>query len=148
MATRFISILFAIFALFAAGCASIPMADQAADKVAKNFTAPPGMSRIYVYRNEGFGAAVTMDVFIDGRKLGQTVSTTYLVADVAPGSHAIMGKSENESFINLTTVAGRIYYVWQEVKMGLMYARNELKLMDDRAGQAGVLECNLAAAAN
>ena len=147
MAARFFSILFAISALFAAGCASIPMAEQSADKAAKTFTAPAGMSRIYVYRNEGFGAAVTMDVFIDGRKLGQTVSKTYLVADVAPGSHTIMGKSENEHVTNLTTVAGRIHYVWQEVKMGLMYARNELKVMDDRTGQAGVLECNLAAVA-
>ena len=147
MAARFISIFFAITAFFAAGCATVPMADQAADKAAKTFTAPAGMSRIYVYRNEGFGAAITMDIFIDGRKLGQTVSKTYLVADVAPGAHAIMGKSENEHLINLTTVAGRIYYVWQEVKMGLMYARNELKVMDDKAGQTGVLECNLAAEA-
>jgi hypothetical protein len=145
MTTRLLALLIAISALFAAGCASIPMADQAADKAAKAFTAPPGKSRIYVYRNESFGAAITMDVFIDGRKLGQTVARTYLVADVDPGPHKIMGKSENEHLVDLTTVAGRVYFIWQEVKMGLLYARNLLQVVDDKAGQAGVLESNLAA---
>jgi hypothetical protein len=139
------AILLSIAALFAAGCATVPMADPAADKAAKTFSAPPGKSRIYVYRNETFGAAVTMDVFIDGRKLGQTVAKTYLVADVDPGPHKIMGKSENEHLIDLTTVAGRIYYVWQEVKMGFLYARNQLQVVDDKTGQAGVLESMLAA---
>lgn len=145
MGRAFLGALIAAVALFASGCATIPMADPAADKAAKSFAAPPGMSRIYVYRNESIGAAITMDVFIDGRKLGQTVAKTYLVADVAPGPHKLMGKSENEHLIDVTTVAGRVYYVWQEVKMGLMYARNQLQVVDDRVGQAGVLESNLAA---
>lgn len=147
MLARLTNALLVAIVLSAAGCATVPMADPAADKAAKAFTAPPGKSRIYVYRNEGFGAAVTMDVFIDGRKLGQTVSKTYLVADVEPGPHKIMGKSENEHLIDLTTLAGRVYFVWQEVKMGLMYARNQLQVVDDRTGRAGVLESNLAAEA-
>jgi hypothetical protein len=131
--------------VLASGCASLPMADPALDSVAKSFSVSPDKSKIYVYRNEGFGAAVTMDVFVDGRPLGQTVSKTYLVAEVTPGSHRIMGKAENEDSLDLTTVAGRIYYVWQEVKMGGFYARNKLQQVDEATGRAGVLECKLAA---
>ncbi len=145
MTARLAGYLIAIAALFAAGCASIPMADPAADKAAKAFTVAPGKSRIYVYRNENFGAAITMDVYIDGRKLGQTVARTYLVAEVEPGAHQILGKSENDHLLDLTTAAGRIYYVWQEVKMGLMYARNQLQVVDEKTGRAGVMESNLAA---
>jgi hypothetical protein len=61
---------------------------------------------IYVYRNETFGAAVTMEVFIDGRAIGQTVSKTYVVAEVDPGPHKITGKAEVEDSLDLTTVAG------------------------------------------
>jgi hypothetical protein len=37
-------------------------------------------------------------------------------------------------------VAGRLYYIWQEIKMGLGTARNELKLVDETTGRAGVME--------
>jgi hypothetical protein len=133
--------------LLVSGCASVPMADSSADTAAKAFTAPAGRSRIYVYRNETLGAALTMDVFVNGRRLGQTGARTYLVADVPPGAHKILGKAENESMVELSTVAGRTYFVWQEVKMGLMSGRNLLQVVDEKTGRAGVLESNLAAEA-
>ena len=132
-------------AVLVSGCASVPMADPAQDQAAKAFTVSPGKSKIYVFRNESMGAAITMDVFIDGRPLGQTVAKTYLVTEVDPGPHKLMGKSENEHLIDLTTIAGRIHYVWQEVKMGLMYARNQLQVVDEKTGREGVLESKLAA---
>lgn len=144
MARGIFSALIAAAALLAAGCASVPMADPAQDQAAKSFTVSPGKSKIYVYRNENFGAAVTLDVFINGRPLGQTVAKTYLVAEVDPGPHRVMGKGENEHLIDLNTVAGRVYYVWQEVKMGLMFARNQLQVVDEQTGRAGVMECKLA----
>ena len=146
MTAKLARTLVAALALIAAGCASIPMADPAVDQAAKAFTVAPGKSRIYVFRNESFGGAVTMNVLIDDRNLGQTVAKTYLVADVDPGPHKIVSIAENQDLLELTTLAGRIYYVWQEVKMGFMYARNQLQLVDEKIGKAGVLESMLAAA--
>jgi hypothetical protein len=131
--------------LLASGCATIPMADPGVDKAAKAFTAVPGKSKVYVYRNEGFGGAVTMNVFLDDRNMGQTVAKSYLVAEVAPGPHKLTSTAENQDTLEFTTDAGRIYYIWQEVKMGFMYARNKLQLVDEKTGQAGVLESQLAA---
>lgn len=145
MTAKIASILLCIAALFAAGCATVPMADPAADKAAKAFAVTPGKSRIYVYRNENFGGAVTMNVFLDDRNMGQTVAKSYLVADVEPGNHKITSTAENQDTLEITTVADRLYYVWQEVKMGFMYARNKLQLVDEKTGQAGVLESQLAA---
>ena len=145
MTARLMGILIAAAALFASGCASVPMADPAQDQAAKAFSVSPGRSKIYVYRNETIGSAVTMDVYIDGRHLGQTVAKTYVMAEVDPGPHRIMGKAENDHLIDLTTVAGRVYYVWQEVKMGLMFARNQLQIVDEKTGREGVMESNLAA---
>ena len=138
-------LLTAAAALLAAGCVTIPMADPAADHAAKAFTVAPGKSRIYVYRNENIGGAVTMNVLLDDHNMGQTVAKTYLVADVEPGKHKIVSIAENQDLLELTTLAGRIYYVWQEVKMGFMYARNQLQLVEEAVGRAGVLESMLAA---
>lgn len=129
--------------MLVAGCASVPMADSSADTAAKTFRVPAGKSGIYIYRNETMGAAITMDLFIDGRPLGQTGAKTYAYVEVDPGTHKILSKAENEDLLELNTLAGKLYYVWQEVKMGLMYARNKLSLVDEKTGQAGVMESKL-----
>lgn len=138
-------VLVACAVLLAAGCASVPMGDPQQDKSYKTFEPKPGKAGIYVYRNESFGGAVTMDVFLNDKLLGQTAAKTYLYAEVDPGTHSIRGKAENESTMRVIAEAGRNYFIWQEVKMGLLFARNELKTVDDKTGREGVLECSLAA---
>ncbi len=39
--------------------------------------------------------------------------------------------------------AGEIYYVWQEVKMGVFAVGSKLHLVDEEKGQAGVKESKL-----
>jgi hypothetical protein len=129
------------------GCASVPKGDAIQDAALKTFTAKPDRSGIYVYRNENFGAAVTMDVEVDGKPLGQTAAKTYLYKEVPAGKHRITSKSENDDNIEIDTVAGKLYYIWQEVKMGLLYARTKLHLVDEATGQAGVKESELAVSA-
>lgn len=139
---------FALAAIVAAavlvtGCASVPTANVERDNKAKTFAAPPGKANIYVYRNESMGAAIKMDVAIDGKPLGQTAAKTFFAIEVEPGKHSLLSKAENDSLLDVNAEAGKNYFVWQEVKMGLMYARNRLQLVDDATGKAGVNECKL-----
>ena len=127
------------------GCASVPMADLAQDSKAKSFTVMPDKAALYVYRNENIGGAIKMTVILDGRLLGDTAAQTYLHTEIAPGDHRLISKAEDDSTLDFKAVAGRIYYVWQEVKMGLMYARSQLQMVDEKTGQAGVLESKLVA---
>jgi hypothetical protein len=127
-----------------AGCASVPMGDPQKDAALKTFSAPQEKAAIYVYRNESMGAAIKMPVALDGKILGDTAAKTYLYTEVEPGSHELVSKTENDSTLNVDTVAGKIYYVWQEVKMGMWAARSKLHLVDDEAGQNGVKESKLA----
>jgi hypothetical protein len=39
----------------------------------------------------------------------------------------------------------KLYYIWQEVKMGLLYARTKLTLVSKEEGKKGFLESQLAA---
>ena len=142
---RVFAVLAVAFALMVSGCASVPMGDPTRDAELKTFKPKADKAGLYVYRNESFGAAIKMTVLLDGKILGDTAAKTYLYTEVEPGNHRLVSKTENDSVLDFTAVAGRIYYVWQEVKMGLFAARSNLQLVDEKAGQAGVLESKLAA---
>lgn len=131
-----------------AGCASVPMASQDADASAKTFQPRPGMANIYLYRNETFGAAVAMTVSLDGKVMGRTGPQTYFLWEVAPGRHEIASHTENTSKLTIDVQAGRNYYVWQEVKMGMFQPGSLLQEMSEVEGRKGVMECKRATAEN
>jgi PBP1b-binding outer membrane lipoprotein LpoB len=130
-------------AVLASGCASVQMASPEMDTSAKSYAVKQNKANIYVYRNEVFGAAVKLGVLVDGTAVGDTASKTFLLLEVDPGSHTIVSKSENDATLKVDAVAGRNYFVWQEVKMGLWQPNSLLHLVDDATGKAGVAECKL-----
>jgi hypothetical protein len=95
------------------------------------------------HRNEAFGAAVKMPLLVDGVAVGDTVAHSYILKQVTPGSHTITSKSENNATLTLSTEAGKNYYVWQEVKMGLLMARSKLSQVSEEEGKQGVMESKL-----
>ena len=127
-----------------AGCASVNMGSPEKDAAAKQFATTPGKAAVYVYRNETMGAAVSMDVSLDGASIGQTGAKTFLYKEVTPGKHTLVSKAENTDTLQFDAVAGAITYVWQEVKMGVLSARSKLKLVSETEGQKGVRESKLA----
>ena len=129
--------------VLASGCASVQMASPEQDTAAKSFAVKPDKANIYVYRNETFGAALKMPVALDGKLVGDTASKTYLLLQVDPGPHTVVSKTENDSTVTLNTVAGRNYFLWQEVKMGMISGRSNLQEVDEATGKAGVAECKL-----
>jgi len=139
-------LLAAVFAVLGlAGCASVPMGDSTQDTALKNFSVPSDRSAIYVYRNESMGASIKMDVLIDNAQVGQTAAKTFLYKEVTPGKHTVTSSSENTDTLDIETSPGKATYVWQEVKMGVLYARTKLHLVDAEEGKKGVLETKLAA---
>ena len=90
------------------------------------------------------GAAVKMDLQVDGKHIGQTAAKTYFFVEVPPGRHTLTSMAENSDTLPIDTVAGKLYYVWQEVKMGVLYARTRLHLTTEEEGRKGVLESKLA----
>ena len=134
-------------AMLVSGCASVQMASDAQDSAAKTFQVKPGKANIYVFRNENFGAALKMPVALNGKLVGDTAAKTYLMLEVDPGRHTVVSKTENDSTVEVNAAAGQNYFIWQEVKMGLMSARSNLQVVDEATGRAGVNECKLIEAA-
>ena len=126
------------------GCASVPMAGKDADAKAKQFVpSQDGKANLYIYRNEIIGSAIKMPVLVDGMEVGDTVAKAYIYKSLPAGSHTIVSKAENDSSLTVDMQAGQNYFVWQEVKMGVLYARSKLHLVAEATGEAGVRECGL-----
>ncbi|WP_410499623.1 DUF2846 domain-containing protein [Chitinibacter sp. S2-10] len=137
--------LFTLFlvAIALTGCASVPKGDTAQDAALKTFATKSDKAGLYLYRNEMIGAAVTMDVTLDGKPIGSTGAKSYLYQEIEPGKHTITSTAENTETLEIDAKAGALVYIWQEVKMGLLYARNKLHLVTEEEGQKGVKESSL-----
>jgi hypothetical protein len=133
-----------LVALLVSGCASVPMTSLDDDARAKAFIAKPDKSLIYLYRNETFGGAIAMTVSLDGKVAGQTGPQTYFLWEVEPGAHEVTSHTENVATLKLTTDPGRLYFIWQEVKMGMWTARSQLQQVDEETGRKAVSECKRA----
>ena len=142
---QFIGVCAAIMILLLTGCASVPMAPLDQDAQAKQFLPVPKMAALYIYRNETFGAAIPMTVTVNGKALGQTASKTYFRLNVIPGKYTIESHAESISNLPLSVEAEKLYFVWQEVKMGVWMARSMLQSVDEKTGRSGVMESQLIA---
>jgi len=147
LSANFFSILLLVALLALQGCASVPMASMNEDASAKEFKPDPDKANIYVYRNENFGSAITMTVSLDGRVAGQSGPKTYFLLQAQPGEHEVGSIAENSVSLKLKTEAGKAYYVWQEVKMGLWMARSALHEVDEETARKAIVECKRAQAA-
>lgn len=124
------------------GCASIDKAPAELDQQAKEFKSDPETAQVYVYRDETFGAAVSMPVSVNGELAGNTGPKSFFKFDLLDGTHKITSQGD-ESILELEVEKGNMYYVWQEVKMGAFSAGSELQLVDEKTGQSGVNQCTM-----
>lgn len=139
------SALSTVLLILLSGCATVPMAPAEMDARAKDFSPPAEKASLYIYRDEMFGAVAPMTVTINGRTLGQTAAKTFFRLNLLPGRYSIESHAENIATLALSMEAGRNYFVWQEVKMGLWLPRSLLRQTDEATGHAGVLESKLIA---
>ena len=138
-------IFVSVLILLLTGCASVPMAPLDQDTKAKDFSPAPNKASLYIYRNESMGAAIPMTVSVNGKALGQTAAQTYFRLNIMPGKYSVESHAENVSSFSLPVEAGKNYFVWQEVKMGMWMARSLLQQVDEATGRAGVTESKLIA---
>ncbi len=140
-----VEIFSAVVILLLTGCASVPMGSLDQDARAKEFLPAPNMASLYIYRNEIFLEEFPITVSVNGKTLGQTAAHTYFHLNVMPGKYNIESLAQNVSSLPLSVEAGKNYFVWQEVKMGigLWSAGSLLQQVDENTGRAGVMESKL-----
>lgn len=134
--------IFIILFSILTGCASSPKAPPEKDMEAKQFIVPNGKSNIYLYRNTIIGFQKSMPVSLDNKRAGITGANTYIRWVVVPGKHVVVSHpaGSEPSRVIIDTVAGKNYYIWQEVISG---PSSELHMVSEEEGQNGVRECEL-----
>ncbi|MDA8782915.1 DUF2846 domain-containing protein, partial [Porticoccaceae bacterium] len=89
--------------------------------------------------------AVKRSLSIDGIPVGAPAVKTFFYIEVEPGSRVVVTESEfGSNEVSLDMLPGQNYFVRQYLKMGLLTAGANLKLVSPEEGQKGVLECKLA----
>lgn len=93
----------------------------------KGHTPPrPGKAAVYMLRVSGMGFAVPFKYFVDHEFIGESKGVSYVRAEVDPGQYVFWSSAENESFITVDAEAGRTYFIYVDVKMGVWGARATL----------------------
>ncbi|WP_426788246.1 DUF2846 domain-containing protein [Xanthomonas campestris] len=141
---KFVAVLAAI--LLASGCASVPMAPASQDAEPKTFAPPPaGKAGVYMYRNSFVGQALKKDIYMDGKRLGESANKTYFYNQVDPGEHTVSTESEfSDNDFKFTVQSGMNYFIRQYIKMGVLVGGANVELVSEEEGKKGVLASGLA----
>lgn len=132
--------LFVVLFFFAlAGCAStkqyVAFPDQT--KTVDN----PEKARVYVLRPEVLGCAISMSVRDQDTLIGRTGGQGYLCWEREPGKTVVTGSAENTSTVELILQKGQAYYIWQEVCMGFVIARNRMQEIPVERARTYLQQC-------
>ena len=136
------------------GCASAPSMEAMQAEVAqcslpKAPVADKGL--VYVVRPSNAGMMVRFNVFLDDQEadseMGYNRGNQYIYFYVTPGTHVIRSKAENWAEVTVTAKAGEVISLKQEVEVGVVMARNSLKVLNDVEGRYLVKDAALGAIA-
>jgi hypothetical protein len=78
---------------------------------------------LVIARTTSMAFGVTIENYLDRKLIGQTRGKSYFMTDVAPGQHYVMGHAENWATARLNFEAGKIYFLNQDIRMGVWMAR-------------------------
>ncbi|WP_439856618.1 DUF2846 domain-containing protein [Pseudomonas yamanorum] len=102
---------------------------------------------VYVVRPSNAGMIVRFNVFLDDKEadseMGYNRGNQYIYFYVTPGQHIISSKAENWADMPINVKAGEVIYLKQEVEIGLVMARNNLKTLSDVEGRYLVKDASL-----
>ncbi len=111
------------------------------DTVAKSLTPIDGKAIVYIIRPSSMAFAIPFRLDCDTFNVGWVAAKTYLYTILDTGMHLFRAQSENESDLNVHLESGKIYYIEQDARMGIMYARTKIKLISDDQGKKYLSKC-------
>jgi hypothetical protein len=128
-----------VMALLSAGCATtkqlVPLPDQS------KAIDDPTKARIYVLRPTSFAYAVAIGVRDGDMRIGSTGPNGYLCWEREPGETEIRSKAENTAVLKVKCDAGMTYFIAQNIRMGILFARNKLSQLSESEGKEKLKKC-------
>jgi hypothetical protein len=144
-------ILVISISLLFVGCASVPMENAEKASEVKKFSAPlAGNAGLYIYRSGSFGSALTKNIWVNGKCVGESAPNVFFYEEVEGGKeHKVSTQSEfSPNDLLIKTGEGRNYFIKQYIKFGVFVGGAGLELVDDAEGKAEVELLGLAVKGN
>jgi hypothetical protein len=124
------------------GCASTPEASPDTDADAKRFESAPNAAIIYLYRPLAPGGNAASTLWVDGRLIGETLSTTFFRVAVRPGRNRISASGSDAGRLEIDTQAAGIYFVETQVLGDAQGASTTFfRSVAPATGKAAILRC-------
>jgi hypothetical protein len=113
------------------------------DSLIKNMAPIQDKAIVYIVRRGMMGAAIPFRLDCDSINIGWIGSGTFLYTILDPGVHMFKAQSENEFTLPMTLEPGKIYFLDEPARMGVMYAETKLKVLDEKEGRKSLDKCHL-----
>jgi hypothetical protein len=142
--------LLAAAALLAAACTGpVKTAPTPVEQAAKEFRPAAGLTKLYVFRDEGQWESGMADnerfsVELDGAPLGVTIAKTFLVTVVSPGPHDLTSIADDRATLRIDAKPDQILYVFQQARY-VVRRSTALRLVDAAEAQRRIQGCYLVA---
>jgi hypothetical protein len=141
-------VLLAVMVLLV-GCATAPSV-EAMKADAGDFKLPAGpyadYATVYVVRPSTVGFAIRFSVYVGEKKdeyfAGSTKGNQFIHFAMAPGTRTILSQAENLATCTINAEKGKIYFIQQVPKMGVLFARNDLAVISEIEGKYWVKRLN------
>jgi len=131
-----------------AGCATTTMAVPEKDAAAKSFATTAGLANVYVYRLSATAGAEKYVVSLDGRRVGESASGTFLHALVAPGPHTIVLSGRSQASFAFSAEARTNVFIKVDPHVSWWWPTpttiHLLQVSDQEGAMRDVMRCDLA----
>jgi hypothetical protein len=119
-----------IATLLLAGCVTPPSPAPQADAEARLFKPVADKALIYILRDRGDLFVGPVRLTLDGKDIGETVPNTYLRVETEPGTKLIVSYTNPPATLELKTLPGGLYYVWQDITAERLREHSALRVVD------------------
>ncbi len=131
--------------LFANSCASTSKAGEDQSTQAKKFEKLSDKGVVYLYRTgRAVGAAVSIQVKVNGMDAGGTGPGTFFRWELTPGTYAFLSStSESSAVVEVDVKANEHYFIRQDSRMGINSGRVTMVIQNESTGMSDVKNCRL-----
>ena len=143
---HFLILILAVSAImFANSCASTSKAGEDQSAQAKSFEKPADKGVVYLYRTgRAVGAAVSIQVKVNGMDAGGTGPGTFFRWELTPGTYAFSSfTSESSAVVEVEVKANEHYFIKQDARMGINSGRVTMVVQNESTGMSDVNNCKL-----
>ena len=122
------------------GCAGTSKAPSEDTEAAMAFEAPEGKGVVYLYRlGRAVAAANVSIVKVNSLDAGGTGPGTFFRWELKPGTYTFSASTgESSKTVQLQVEAGKLYFIEQNIRLGINEGRVQLEEVDEKTGKKSI----------